>query len=58
MDRLGRGAVDVKDRTLIWVYIVEWLSVLDVSLIAGSVLWALMMRRKLYKEIETTRAVE
>jgi len=56
MDDLGSDAIDAKEKTLVWVYLVEWMSVLGVSLMAASVLWALMIRRKLYKEIRTTKA--
>ncbi|MBU7004866.1 MAG: hypothetical protein HXS50_04815 [Theionarchaea archaeon] len=48
-------AMKVKDRTLFWVYLIEWLSVTGTFLICGSILWALMVRRKLYLDIDTTR---
>jgi hypothetical protein len=48
-------ASDLKDRALLWIFILEWLVTLGVSLIAGTVLWTLMVRRKLYREVGTTR---
>lgn len=48
-------AVEAKDRALLWVYLIEWLSVMGTSLITGVVLWALMVRRRLYREVGATR---
>ncbi len=59
--RLGeieKEAMRLKDRALFWIYLVEWLSVTGVSIVAGSVIWALMIRRTLYKEVVTTRTAE
>jgi len=58
MDKLGeieQLAVKVKNDALFWVYVVEWLSVTGVSLLAGTVLWLLMVRRALYREVKVTR---
>ena len=48
-------AVNAKDRALLWVYIIEWLTVLGTSAIVGTVLWSLMIRRRLYRQVTTTR---
>ncbi len=48
-------AVKAKDRALLWVYVIEWLTVTGTSLVAGFVLWSLMVRRRLYKEVVATR---
>jgi len=48
-------AVKAKDRALLWVYIIEWLTVAGTSIIVGVAVWALMIRRKLYREVRTTR---
>jgi hypothetical protein len=52
---LNARAIKVKENALVWVYIIEWFTVTAASLIAGSVLWLLMVRRRLYREIGTTR---
>ena len=49
-------AVDLKDRALLWIYIIEYLVVTGTSLVAGTVLWTLLVRRRLYREMGTTRA--
>jgi hypothetical protein len=48
-------AREVKDRALLWVYVIEWLVTSSALFISGFVLWTLMVRRKLYREVEGTR---
>ena len=48
-------SVRIKNQTLLWVYVVEWLSVTGVSLLSGLVVWTLMIRRKLYRKVGVTR---
>ena len=44
-----------KDRALMWVYIIEWLVATSTLFISGYILWTLMVRRRLYREIDATR---
>jgi len=44
-----------KDRSLLWVYIVEWLVTASALTISGFVVWTLMIRRRLYRSVKTTR---
>ncbi len=48
-------AVTAKDRALLWVYIIEWLTVAGTSIVVGVVVWSLMVRRRLYREVGATR---
>jgi len=48
-------SVRIKNQALFWVYVIEWLSVMSVSLLAGVVVWTLMIRRRLYREVRVTR---
>lgn len=48
-------AMKLKDSALFYVYVIEWLSVSGVSLLAGWVLFELMIRRKMYREMPSTR---
>ncbi len=57
MDALEARAIRVKKATLLWIYMIEWLSVSGTSLIAGVLIWLLMIRRRFYKEAKTTRVV-
>jgi uncharacterized membrane protein len=48
-------AMDIKDRALTWIYITEATTVTGISLICGLAIWLLMIKRKLYREVSTTR---
>jgi hypothetical protein len=47
--------VKIKESVLIWVYIVEWLTVTSTLMISSFVIWTIMVRRKLYREVGTTQ---
>jgi hypothetical protein len=51
-------AKKVKDSALLWVYVIEWAVTTSVLILSSFVLWTLMVRRRLYKAIETTRMVQ
>ncbi len=53
--RLNAKAMEAKSRALTWVYLIEWFVVSGVAMLTGFFLWAVMIRRKLYREIKTTR---
>ncbi len=54
--KLGRAeAVDVKNAALLWVYVIEWIAVMATLMVAGSLLWTLMVRKRLYREVRHTR---
>ena len=45
----------MKDRALMWIYIIEWFTVTATLFISGFLLWTLMVRRRLYGEVGVTR---
>jgi hypothetical protein len=45
----------VKDRALAWIYASEWIAVSATSMLCGVFLWALMVRKSLYKEAGSSR---
>ena len=47
-----------KDAALLWVYIIEWLVASSTLFFSGFVLWTLMVKRRLYREVEVTRLDE
>ena len=51
-------AQEIKDQALMWIYITEWITVTGTSMFAGFVVWTLMVKRRLYKEVTTTRLIE
>ncbi len=48
-------AAKLKDKALFWVYLVEWSVTTGVFLVAGFILWSLMIRRALYHEVSVTK---
>ena len=52
---LQRMAIDLKDKALLWVYVTEVCILTGTSMITGAVVWVLMIRRRLYREVGTTR---
>ncbi len=51
------GAMRAKDRALLWIFVVEWLVTFAALMLAGVVLWVLMVRRGLYREVGQTRLI-
>jgi hypothetical protein len=43
------------NRVLTWVYVINWLVVTSTFMLSGFVLWSLMVKRRLYREISTTQ---
>ena len=48
-------AVELKDEALLWVYVSEWLVVTSAAMLAGFLVWSLMVRRRLYRSVGRTR---
>ena len=46
----------MKDRALLYVYISEWLAVTGTLVISGSLVYQIMVRRRIYREVGTTSA--
>jgi uncharacterized membrane protein len=54
MDRIEEESIDLKNSTLFYIYLVEWLTVTGTGLICGFLLWTLMVRRSLYRSVQST----
>jgi hypothetical protein len=52
---LRDDAFDLKDRALFWIYLTQWVTVTGTFLISGFLVWTLMVRRRLYRGVTTTR---
>ena len=55
MSSISADAVKLKAKALLWVYITEWSAVTGVLFVSGLALYSLMIRRRVYREVETTR---
>lgn len=56
LNEISDKAVELKDRALFWIYMTEWFTVTGVAMLAGFVLYTLMVKRRLYREVSVTRA--
>ncbi len=54
-NEINDAAVKLRNQALLWIYVIEWSAVSATSLVAGVIIWALMVRRKLYREVGVTR---
>jgi len=48
-------SAELRGKALFWVYLTEYLAVSGTSMICGFFLWLFMVRRRFYKDLETTR---
>jgi hypothetical protein len=55
-EELDAKAIEAKKKALVWVYVIEWLVVMGACMAAGSILFTLMVRRRLYREVRVTRS--
>ncbi len=51
-------ALAAKESALLWIYITEWTAVTGTLCAAGSLVWTLMIRKSMYREVRTTRFSE
>ena len=54
--RVSDESVAMKEKALFWIYMVEWSTVTGTCVFTGFVVWTLMVRKRLYREVSTTRA--
>ncbi len=52
---ISQEAASLKEEALFWVYLSEWLAVTSTAIISGLVLWSLMIRRRMQREVRVTR---
>ncbi len=58
---LGKALTDamkLRGKALFWIFLIEWSAVTGTSIAAGSMIWMLMVKRALFKEVTTTRGAE
>jgi len=52
---LNVEAMKLKERALMWVYVIEWLAITGTLIFSGFLIWSLMIHRKFYREVEYTK---
>jgi hypothetical protein len=58
IDSLVQKTLELKDRTMNWIFTIQYLVITGTSMFAGFVIWSLMVRRRLYSEVGLTRYVD
>lgn len=53
---IEKETLETKARAMLWIWMVEWLIVTSTLMITGILLWTVMIRRRLYREVGITRA--
>jgi hypothetical protein len=51
---ISKEAMKAKDGALLWIYVTEWSALMATLLLSGLVVWSLMIRRSLYREVSTS----
>ncbi len=55
---ISNNMMEAKNRAMLWIFIIEWLAVTATGMVCGFLLWTLMIKRKLYKQVKATRLTE
>jgi hypothetical protein len=55
LNSVADHAIRLKNRALLWTYIIEWSVVSAALIISGEILYVLMIRRRLYRGVGLTR---
>jgi len=56
-DEAMDAALKARDAAAFWIFFTEWCVVTGTFLLAGSLLWVTMVKRRLYREITTTKLI-
>jgi hypothetical protein len=55
IDEAMEEAIRVRNEAAFWIFVTEWAVVSGTSMLAGVAIWVLMVRRRLYRDVEITR---
>jgi hypothetical protein len=55
LTEFDRRTMKLKDQALVWVYVTEWAVVSGTGLLSGYVAFVLMLRKRLYRQVQVTR---
>lgn len=53
---LVNRTLKLKDGAMMWIFAIQWLTVTGTTMVAGFVVWSLMIKRRLYSEVGITRS--
>ena len=55
LGEIAQTTVKIKDQTLLSIYLIEWTVLMSTTMVTGVLMWNLMVKRRLYEEVKTTR---
>lgn len=55
LDSATKAAFKLKNQALLWIYVTEWAAITGTSMATGVLLWSLMVKKRLYREVATTK---
>jgi hypothetical protein len=58
IEGLVEKGLKARERALFWIFLVEWFVVSGASMLSGFALWTLMIRRRVYRDVITTRLIQ
>ncbi len=56
LQAVSQESMKLRQRALLWIYLIEWLAIMATLLASTMVLWTLMVRRRLYRQVAATRS--
>jgi predicted DNA-binding protein len=56
LDGVAEEAIQAKNAAFLWIYVIEWSGVTATLFLSGYFLYAVMIRRRLYKQVGMTQA--
>ena len=56
LDKVDCESIVLRHRAMLWVDLVEWLTITSFLAVTGSIIWTLMVRRKFFKRVGSTRS--
>lgn len=57
LSQAAEVSLEQKRRALVWVYVIEWAAVSGTLMICGLAVYTLMIRRRYYRDVRTTRII-
>jgi uncharacterized membrane protein len=57
LETVSELAIKAKDDALLWVFVIEWFVVAGTAMFCGAILWTIMVKKAIYKEVAWTRLI-
>lgn len=58
LNELGQESLKLMEQTMFWIWVIEYLTVTATIFTSSYIIWTLMVRHRLYKEVGLTRGIQ